>query len=93
MEDFLIDDIKDLQTANGDIAIGHSDEQHKELLLVSFKGDFKERPTIGVGLAGWLKDDNVTGLLGEIKSEFERDGMEVNYVEVNDDKINIDASY
>lgn len=94
MNDILLDSHYNMVFANGDIATGFSDSIHQELLLVSNKGDFKASPTIGVGLAGWLKDNDGEGLLGEIKKEFERDGMTVKKVELLPDyKINIDASY
>ncbi|MBL0144940.1 MAG: oxidase [Chitinophagaceae bacterium] len=75
------------------MVIGRSDEQHQELLLMTNKGEWKEKPTMAVGLAGYLKDDDVNAALAEIKQEFERDGMEVKYVGFNNDKIEINASY
>lgn len=94
MNDILLDINYDLQIENGDLVTGNSDEQHQQLLLVCNKGDFKENPTICVGVERWLKDeDDVSGLLGEIKSEFEKDGMKVNSVLLTDGKLDIDASY
>lgn len=93
MEDFLLDTDKDIKTSGGDLVIGRSDEQHQELLLITNKGEWKEKPTMAVGLHGFLKDDDANGALAEIKSEFERDGMEVNFVGFEKDKIKIDAHY
>lgn len=94
MNDLLIDENKDLAFANGDLATGNSDYQHQELLLMTDKGDWKEQPTVAVGVRYWLKDNDAEGLMGEIKQEFERDGMSVKKIEIaNDGKLNIDASF
>lgn len=82
-----------MQILNGDFATGEATAQHMALLLACRKGDFKENPTICVGVATWLKDTDVEGLLGEVKKEFERDGMNVKKVELSQGKLNIDAAY
>ncbi len=93
MKDFLLDIDNDLQCANGDFVTGESTVQHQNLLLISSKGAWKENPTVGVGAAGFLKDEDVNGLLAEIKQEFEKDGMKVNNIEYRNDKITTDANY
>lgn len=93
MLDILLNTDGDLQTAAGDFVTGNSDVQHQNLLLQTFKGEWKENPTIAVGAAGFLKDENVHALAAEIKQEFERDGMNVNAIEVTTEKINVDAHY
>lgn len=94
MNDLILDDYYDLTTENGDLVTDVSDEQHQKLLLAVNKGDFKENPTIGVGVAMWLNDDNQDGLLGEIKKEFEKDGMTVKSLSINEEgKLDIDARY
>lgn len=92
MKDFLLEN-NDLKIENGDLVTGNSDLQHQDLLLGTFKGEWKEKPTMGVGAAGYLKDEDFQGLMAEIKQEFERDGMQVKGIEITDDKINIDAVY
>lgn len=93
MTDILLGTDGDLKIENGDLVIGYSDTQHQKLLLTSFKGQWKEKPTIGVGAAGFLKDEDVQGLAAEIKQEFERDGMRVNKIVVTTDNIKVDATY
>ncbi len=66
MIDLILQDY-DLKTESGDFVCDVSDEQHQALLLATNKGDWKESPTVGVGVAAWLKDDDPDGLLGEIK--------------------------
>ena len=93
MKDFLLDIDDDLQCANGDLVVGESTTQHQNLLLLSSKGAWKENPTVGVGAAGFLKDEDVNGLLAEIKEQFEKDGMKVNNIYYSNDKITTDANY
>lgn len=92
MNDVLLNNY-DLSFENGDFATGNSDVQHEHLLLINDKGDFKETPTACVGVERWLKDDDAIGLLGEIKKEYERDGMKVNKIELTEGKLNVNASY
>jgi hypothetical protein len=93
MTDILLDTDLDLEFANGDFVTGESTTQHQELLLISAKGDFKEYPTACVGAGGYLKDEDVSALLGEAKQEFEKDGMKVNSILFDNDKLLIDAHY
>lgn len=93
MNDFKLNTDLDFEIADGDFVTGDATSEHQELLIYSAKGDWKENPTVGVGAAGFLKDEDVNGLLGEIKKEFERDGMIVRSVSFTDEKIKVDASY
>ena len=74
MNDFLIDSTGDLIIQDGDLVIGESDDQQKEILLVSEKGSFKENPAVGVGLQDFLEADGAD-LLGEMRRQFIADGM------------------
>lgn len=93
MTDILLHTDFDLLIVAGDFVTGESTEQHQELLLLTAKGDWRESPTVGVGAKGFLKDDSGYSLLGEIKKEFERDGMNVSSVSMTADKINVKAVY
>jgi hypothetical protein len=93
MTDILLDDTFDLAFENGDFLIGESTEQHQQLLLITNKGDWRENTTIGVGVKNWLKDEDNNTLLGEIKKEFERDGMLVESIALDGESIIINAPY
>lgn len=93
MEDLLLDNNQELDIQNGDFVIGESTLQHQDLLLMTNKGEWKENPTIAVGVLGFLKDEDESGLLAEIKTQFEKDGMRVNTLAAEEGKLNIDAHY
>lgn len=93
MKDILLNSDFDLDIVNGDLVVGESTTQHQQLLLLTNKGDWKENPLIGVGAAGFLKDEDESGLLQEIRIQFEKDGMEVNDITIDSGEIKIDAQY
>jgi hypothetical protein len=93
MNDILLNSDLDAVIATGDFAVGESTIQQQELLLVCNKGDFKENPTICVGVAGWLKDDEPASMLAEVKKEFERDGMTIINLSLTNGNLLADAHY
>ena len=93
MKDLLLNDNHDLAIANGDLVVDDSDVQHQDLLLMTTKGEWKESPTIGVGVLGFLKDEDAFGLLATVKAQFEMDGMRVRNMELIDGSLQIDATY
>jgi hypothetical protein len=93
MKDLLLDESGDLSLEGGDLTVGESTLQHQSLLLHTTKGDWRENPLAGVGVAGFLKDELPGELLAEIKKEFEKDGMTVNSLFLDDENININATY
>jgi len=75
----LTDD--DLTIVAGDFVAVESTLEHQRQLTVNNKGDFKENPTICVGAAMYLdEDDGFTSLIRAITTEFTRDGMDVQSV-------------
>lgn len=78
---------------SGAWVMGESTLQHQQLLLKYNKGDLKESPLVGVGAEGYLKDEDYDGLYAEIKSEYEKDGMKIKSLVLNDNNSIIDASY
>jgi hypothetical protein len=94
MKDLILDATFDLSFANGDFVIDESTQQHQELLLLTNKGDWREDATIAVGVKRWLKDEDDGGdLTGEIKKEFEKDGMRVQSVKIDSTGITVNAPY
>ena len=93
MDDFLLDTDGDLKITNGDMDIGFSELQHQEDILKSNKGDNKEVPMGGVGAEDYLNDDDISGLVNEIRKQFKMDGMQVNSVKLTGGNIKVDANY
>ena len=79
MKDILIDNNNDLRlSADGDFEIGYSDNQQQMAILTTDKGEWKEHPEVGVGIAQMLADDLYTEMLIEVKKQLEYDGMQIN---------------
>ena len=94
MKDILIDENNDLQLLAGDFEVGHSDNQQQKAILTTEKGEWKEHPEVGVGIAQMLADDLYTETLIEIKKQLEYDGMQINDVALQEDgKLLIDGQY
>lgn len=91
-KDILLVDFE-LAFSEGDFLIGESTQQHQQLLLLLDKGALRGAPTRGVGLLGWLLDDQSGNLNGAIKREFEADGMVVQTVQGTYKTLQIAATY
>lgn len=93
MIDVLLDFENKTMFANGDIRTGECDEQNKRLLLMSEKGSWKEFPATGVGAASFLEAEDPAAFLREVRTQFTADGMEVNKVVFDGNKLQVDAEY
>lgn len=95
MKDILIDNNNDLRlSADGDFEVGYSDNQQQMAILTTEKGEWKEHPEVGVGIAQMLADDLYTEALIEIKKQLEYDGMQINDVALQEGgKLLIDGTY
>jgi hypothetical protein len=95
VNDFLSGEDGDAIIENGDLKIGESTLQHQRDLLLANKGEYRQNPTIGVGLNNFI-DDNFSSaeFNKEATLEFENDGMQViKIVSKNTEDIIIDAEY
>lgn len=92
--DLLLDLRRD---AHGKIAqgicLGETTPQNQTFLLVAHKGEFKENPTIGVGLSEILNDHDFTYWKRLITIEFERDGLHIDRLSLNTAGLDIEAHY
>lgn len=73
--------------------LGETTPQNQAFLLVAHKGEFKEHPTIGVGMADMLNDHDFAYWRRLITYEFERDGQTIDRLELNDKGLTIEAHY
>lgn len=95
MIDILRDSDGKIVFNNSDVVLGFSDFQHQHHLLIFEKGELKENETSGVGLQNFINDADIDGMLGEVKSQFTKDGMEVKKVKYDEETFNLefDANY
>ncbi len=77
------------------LEIGTTTFQNQALILQASKGEFKEYPTLGVGISDILGDDEMTGWKREIALQLKTDGMKVKTVDLDlkNNKLTIDAEY
>lgn len=85
----------DLSFEGGSFAVGDATRQNQQFLLLTNKGEQKQHPTIGVGIRGFLNtESSVSQIKTAIQSEFERDGMKVNKLDIKPDfEFEIEAPY
>ena len=94
MMDIGIDDREDLAFLAGDLSITESTAAHQKQLIFNNKGDFKQNPTICVGVFEYLEDEGSQNLIRQISVEFSKDGMDVKRVSIDrDGVIKSDAVY
>ncbi len=92
MQDFIFSD--DLETKNGDFAIGESTSQHTKHILIANKGEYKQFPELGAGIENMLNSEDAMDFLIEAKKNLEYDGMAVKNISfTGEGKLNVDAKY
>lgn len=93
MYDIMLDPDLDIEIEGGDFAVGESTGQHQTLLLLSAKGEWKQTPARGVGVAVHIEAGDHAALARDIRSDFTADGMVVDSVELDGTNLNVEACY
>jgi hypothetical protein len=95
MKGILLDENGDLMIHNGSMVVGDSTLQNQYLILIAQKGEFKEYPTLGVGISDMLGDDDALEWKKRIREEFVKDGLDINSMnlDLQSGKLDIDAKY
>jgi len=75
--DILCDESGDISCVAGDMITGDATYQHQADLLTAVEGSYKQNPTTGVGIDGYLLDENPAELTRKIRIQFTKDGMSV----------------
>ncbi len=76
MEDLLLDNDGDLRIGNGDFVLGESSQQEIELLLTSFRGEWKLYPKRGIEIQRMLKArQGIVSIKGVVQEQMEMDGF------------------
>ena len=90
-------DIKIRRDENGKIlsglVIGDVTYQNQALILKAQKGEFKENPTIGVGIEDIVNDSDFGLWRKEITRQLEADGQRINRLVLNEKVFILDAKY
>lgn len=94
MKDLILNNAFDFQVAGGDLVIGDSQEQSIALLAATSPGQWRERPTAGMGLVDLLKSD-VSELKKKhtINVQLRADGAKLKTLKFEQEEIVIDAYY
>jgi glycine cleavage system regulatory protein len=93
MKDILFDFNAGTIFKNGDLNVGVSDDQNKNLLVINEKGSLKQFPDACVGAATYLEAEDTQGLMNETIRQFTGDGMKVKTIETNGSQLQVDANY
>jgi hypothetical protein len=96
VQDLLLSDDYDLDTADGDLVTGPGDDQAAALLLLTDLGEWKESPLVGIGLRRYQSgpfDQTQRGTLQRAaRLQFEKDGFTVRSCNVSADaELDLDA--
>jgi hypothetical protein len=76
------------------LVIGDVTQQNQKIILLAEKGEIKEAPKLGVGIASFIDDDSPSDLLREIRENLREDGQTVNSCSFNaTGKLVIDSKY
>jgi predicted proteasome-type protease len=76
------------------ITVANTMNQNQALILIANPGEFKKNPTIGVAIDELLLDNDFLRFRHRIRVHFERDGLVVRNVQLEEGKpLLIDASY
>lgn len=76
-----------------DLVVGDTTLQNQALILLSQKGEWKEKPLVGCGIEDMVNDDDTGQWKRRIREELGRDGMKVGTLAIENDNITIDAEY
>jgi hypothetical protein len=75
------------------LVIGDITGQNLNFLMLAHEGEFKESPQTGVGIEDILLDSDLPLWRRKITEQVENEGMRINSLTVNIDKVNVDAQY
>jgi len=77
----------------GGAVIGDVTYQNQAMLLVGHKGEFKEHPTVGVGINDICNDNDLTLWRREITTQIEGDGQRISKLQLNGQGLTLEAKY
>ncbi len=75
------------------LMIGDTLYQNQYLILQAQKGEFKENPTLGVGINDLANDDDLNEWKKSIREEFAKDGLKIEKLTISTSGMEIKADY
>ncbi len=91
--DLLTDANGEFIIRNNDLVVGQADQALIAHLLKTRKGDMSWEPTVGVGVADYLDDDNPLLLRRAARLELERDGVTITKLTVTPAGVEAEGYY
>lgn len=89
----LLDENNNLQIVDGSVVIGSNILQSQRIIIEAAKGEIKEDPLLGAGIAQYLDDDDPAEMLREVRVNLRRDGQKVKICRMNGDELQISSKY
>ena len=91
----LLDETGEIMVVNGSMIVDDVTLQNQLFLLVAHKGEFKEYPTLGIGISDMVGDEDELEWKKRIREEFKKDDLKVSTIDLNlqTGKIEINAQY
>ena len=90
-------DIQVRRDANGRITsgltVGDVTYQNQAMILKAQKGEFKENPTVGVGIENMVNDHDFRLWRREVTEQLEADGQQIDRLVINENEFILDARY
>ncbi|MDR3350712.1 MAG: hypothetical protein LBN98_03560 [Prevotellaceae bacterium] len=75
------------------LAIGDVTAQNQAIILVAHKGEFKEHPTLGVGLNDIINDNNSSFWEHRIAEQIQADGQHITRLSLDETGLILEAAY
>jgi len=73
--------------------VGDVTKQNTAVILYMNPGEMKEQPTVGVGINNMILDKDFLLYKHKIRQQLDVEGMQVNYLEIDGQNIEINANY
>jgi hypothetical protein len=75
------------------LVVGDVTAQNQAAILIAQKGEFKEHPTMGVGLNDIINDNNAMYWENQISEQLNSDGQRITRLSIDEKGLILDANY
>jgi len=91
--ELVINPVRDNGLIISGLVVGDTLYQNQFMILNAQKGEFKENPTLGVGLNDMANDDDLNEWKKAIREEFAKDGLKVDKLSITTSGMEVKADY